>query len=96
MRYFIVKTSAFGDIIHAYGVLEYIKQKDPSCEVDWVVEKRMSALLSGHPLMSRTIEIDTKKWRSHLFTKTIWHEIQATKRELRQDPTMPSLICRVT
>lgn len=84
MRYLIVKTSAFGDIIHAYPVLEFLKQIDPSCEVDWVVEGRMSGLVKSHPLISRCIEIDTKKWRSHLFTPATWKQIYACTRELRQ------------
>lgn len=85
MRYLIVKTSAFGDIIHAYGVLEFLKQLDPTCSVDWVVEKRMSALVKNHPLVDRTIEVDTKKWRSNLFTKATKQEIAATTAELKKE-----------
>ncbi len=83
MRYLIVKTSAFGDIIHSYCVLEYLKQLDPTCEVDWVAEKRMSSLVKSHPLVSRCIEVDTKKWREHPFSRATWQEIRATIKELR-------------
>ncbi len=83
MRYLIVKTSAFGDIIHAYCVLEYLKQLDPLCEVDWVVERRMSGLVKNHPLVSRCIEVDTKKWRENLFNKSTRQEIAATIKDLR-------------
>ncbi len=84
MRYLIVKTSAFGDIIHAYGVIEFLKQQDPSCEVDWVVEKRMSSLVKSHPFVSRCIEVDTKKWRKSLISKATWEDLASVARELRQ------------
>lgn len=84
MRYLIVKTSAFGDIIHAYPVLEYIKEQDPTCEIDWVVEKRMKGLVEPHPLVSRVIEIDSKAWRKKPFSAATWREILAFKKELQR------------
>ncbi len=85
MRYLIVKTSAFGDIIHAYLVLGYLKQLDPECQVDWVVEKRMSQLVSKHPNVARYIEVDTKKWRSNLFSKATWQELKQVSNLLNQE-----------
>lgn len=81
MRYLIVKTSAFGDIIHAYPVVELLKECDPNAQVDWVVEKRMSALVKGHPLVDRCIEVDTKSWRK----KFLWKEFRAFLKSLRQE-----------
>lgn len=86
MRYLIIKTSAFGDIIHAYSVLEYLKQQDPDCIVDWVVEKRASSLVKNHPLVAITIEVDTKKWRSSLCTKQTWQELKAVRQKLQAEP----------
>lgn len=66
MHYLIVKTSAFGDIVQSYAVLEYLKERDPNCQIDWVVERRMADIVSNHPLVDRTILIDTHAWRKNL------------------------------
>ncbi|MBS0637947.1 MAG: glycosyltransferase family 9 protein [Verrucomicrobia bacterium] len=81
MRYLIIKTSAFGDIVHAYGVLEYLKQVDPTCEIDWVVEKRMEDLVKNHPYVSRTITVDTKKWRKNFSRQELSQSIKDLRKE---------------
>lgn len=68
MRFLIVKTSAFGDIIQAYPVLHYLKNRFPEAQIDWVVEKKTAALVKAHPLVSTVIEIDAKSWK-----KKWWH-----------------------
>ena len=85
MRYLIVKTSAFGDIIHAYPVLEYLKMQDPACEIDWVVEERMKGLVESHPLVSSVIEIDSKAWRKAPFSASTRQAIGAFKKRLQQN-----------
>ena len=39
MKIAIVKLSAMGDIIHAMVALQYIKQVNPSLQIDWIVEQ---------------------------------------------------------
>ena len=39
MKIAIVKLSAMGDIIHAMVALQYIKQKQPNIQIDWIVEQ---------------------------------------------------------
>ncbi|MCE5294980.1 MAG: glycosyltransferase family 9 protein [Chlamydiales bacterium] len=83
MRYLIVKTSAFGDIIHAYSALEFLKQVDPDCQIDWVVEKRMSSLVKAHPHVTTCIELDTKKWRSNI--RGSWGEMKQVRKALQNE-----------
>ena len=81
----IVKMSALGDLIHAFPVLQYLKQTIPKCEIDWVVEQPFAELIRAHPLVHNVITVQTKKWRSHLLTAATWKEIQQFRRELRKN-----------
>ena len=63
MRFLIVKTSALGDIVQTYPVLQYLKQRFPDAEIDWIVEKQNAELVSSHPYISRTLYAQTKEWR---------------------------------
>lgn len=82
MRVLIVKTSALGDIVHALPVLDFLHKVSPGIEVDWVVEERFADILDGNPLLSRLYTVDTKKWRSRLFSVNTWREINVVKSEL--------------
>ncbi len=61
LKVLIVKTSALGDIIHSYPVVSYFKEKFPDCTIHWVVEQRCQELVNSHPLVDRTLVIDSKK-----------------------------------
>jgi heptosyltransferase-1 len=79
----IVKTSALGDVIHTFPVLEYLKRKFPDVRIDWVVEKGCAELVTSHPLVNKTILVETKKWRKELFQLKTWKEIKQLKRQLK-------------
>ncbi len=82
MRILITKLSALGDIVQAWGVLEYLKNRFPDAEIDWVVELSNKALVERHPLVSRAIAIDTKAIRKSLgFSRlgTAWNELRKEK-----------------
>ena len=38
----IVKTSAIGDVIQTFPVLEYLRQKFPAPQIDWVAEQEIA------------------------------------------------------
>ncbi len=82
MRILIVKTSALGDIVQAFNVLDYLHSKWPDIEVDWAVERSLASLVSAHPLVRRTIPLDIKglkkSWHSW---KRIFSEISELRRE---------------
>lgn len=84
MKILIVKLSSLGDIIHTFPVLEYLKQYDPSAEIDWVVEQPFAELVQAHPAIHRVMGVQTKKWRSQLLKKATWQEANHFRRQLRQ------------
>lgn len=63
----IVKTSAIGDVIQTFPVLEYLRSKFPNSRIDWVVEKEIAPLLRAHPQVDNVIEIQSRSWRKALF-----------------------------
>ncbi|MBJ7449369.1 MAG: glycosyltransferase family 9 protein [Parachlamydiales bacterium] len=58
MKVLIVKTSSLGDIIQTLDVLDYLKERYPLVDVDWVVEKRCASILQNNPLVDRLIIYD--------------------------------------
>jgi heptosyltransferase I len=60
MNILIVKTSAIGDIVQSFTILEYLKEKFPHAQIDWVVSKNNSSLVSSHPLIRKAIYFDLK------------------------------------
>jgi heptosyltransferase-1 len=60
MQFLIIKTSAFGDIVHAYPVIHFLKEHYKECQIDWVVEERMKELVTSHPLVDTVITINSK------------------------------------
>lgn len=68
MKILIVKTSSLGDVIQAIPIARWIKNRIPSAEVHWVVEKRFQDPLQRHPLVSKVLPIDTKGWKKSPLT----------------------------
>jgi len=62
----IVKTSAIGDIIHTFPVVEYLSKSFPDAKIDWVVEKGCYGLVNAHPNVDTVLSIDTKNWKERL------------------------------
>jgi len=79
-RILIVKTSALGDIIHAFPVAGYLHQKFPDAQIDWVVELPFAGLVEAHPLVKKIFPIETKKWRRGKEWQTFWQ----VRKQLRQ------------
>lgn len=79
----IVKTSAIGDVVQAFGVLEYLRARFPQAKIDWVVEKGSSSLLLAHPLLDKVKILDSKRWRKSPFAKTERQAMQAFTENLQ-------------
>lgn len=75
MRFLIVKTSALGDIIHAFSALAYLRKRfpKPDHQIDWAVEKPFAELVRAHPEVDETLTIQTKDWRKGLNLKELLH-----------------------
>jgi heptosyltransferase I len=80
----IVKTSAIGDVIQTFPVLEYLRTQFPEARIDWVVEEKIAPLLKSHPLLDRVITMNSKVWRKVLFSKRAQEEFRAFAKQLRE------------
>lgn len=81
MRILIVKTSAFGDIVQSFPVLDYLKQRFPKAEIDWVVEEQCAELVRSHPSVSRTIVVNTREGRKAPWL--LFSQLRSFRKELR-------------
>lgn len=84
MKILIIKTSSLGDIIHAFPVLQYLRRLYPSAQIDWLVEQSFAELVEAHPDLNHAIPVQIKKWRSSIWKKKCWQEIQALIQRMRQ------------
>jgi heptosyltransferase-1 len=85
VRFLIIKSSSYGDIVQCYPVLNYIKKKFPKSTIDWVVEERVRSLVEAHPLVDSSIVIDTKKWKKKWWHPAVFCEILGFFRSLRKE-----------
>lgn len=85
MKILIIKSSALGDIIQAFPVLNYLRQKYPSAKIDWVVERSCAELVQAHPYVNTVLELDTKKWRKGWMNEWNRKEIFSFRRALREE-----------
>lgn len=81
-QFLIVKTSAIGDVIQSFQVIEALKMRYPSCLIDWVVEKGIAPLVEAHPHLDRVLVIDSKKWRKNWLAHR--KEVRQFRKTLRQ------------
>lgn len=68
----IVKLSAMGDIIHAMVALEFIKNRYPDIQIDWIVEECFSSILQDNPHIDNILPINLKsikKNKSAIFSQ---------------------------
>lgn len=82
MRILIIKTSALGDIVQAFPVITYLKERFPEAVIDWVVEARGAELVRAHPDLGRVLVIDSRRWvRAPRATRQEW---RSSLQEIRE------------
>jgi len=84
MKILIIKTSSLGDIIHAFPVLQHLRECFPDSQIDWVVEQPFASLVQAHPSLNNTIQINTRKWRSNFLKKEVRLELKDLCRQLQR------------
>jgi heptosyltransferase I len=94
-RVLIVRLGSMGDILHTLPAVTALRKALPEAIIGWVVEERWAELLctlpeprSGprsplRPLVDQVHTVDTKKWRSSLFSPQTWERVGASLSELR-------------
>ena len=60
MKLAIVKLSAMGDIIHAMVALQYIKEANPTIQIDWIVEEGFAQVLENNPHIDNILTLNLK------------------------------------
>jgi heptosyltransferase I len=94
-RLLIVRLGSMGDILHTLPAASALRKALPNATIGWVVEERWAELLctlseprSGprsprRPLVDQVHTVDTRKWRTSLFSPQTWERIGASFSELR-------------
>jgi len=54
----VVRLSSLGDILHSLPGAAALRQGFPEAQIDWLVQRRWSALLEGSPAVNRVIPFD--------------------------------------
>lgn len=83
MKVLIIKTSALGDIIHVFPVIDYLVQKYPHAQIDWVVEAPYVELAGAHESIHQIIPVNTKAWRKGIWQRDTWKGFKSAIRLLR-------------
>jgi len=73
----IVKLNTLGDIIHTMPVLQFIKKKIDKIDIDWIVDKSLSSILSHNPHIDNIIKVDLQKITKNKFS--LFSEIKKIK-----------------
>jgi heptosyltransferase-1 len=94
-RLLIVRLGSMGDILHALPAATALRKALPEATIGWLLEERWAELLctlseprSGprsprRPLADQVHTVDTRKWRSSLFSPQTWERVGASLSELR-------------
>ena len=76
MKIAIVKLSALGDIIHAMVTLQFIKQKYPDCQIDWIVEEGFKGILENNTDIDKIHTVNLKKAKQQKSLKLLFKEFK--------------------
>ncbi len=71
-------------MIQAFLVLDYLRQRFPHAQIDWVAEKSVVDLLSAHPSLSHVLSVDFKHWRKAPFSTHTLRAAHACYKQLRK------------
>lgn len=66
MRLLIVRLGALGDLVTSMAVLQFIKKKHPSVQIDWLVDEKFKAVLEHHPHVNTLHTVSLKSQKNAL------------------------------
>ena len=58
----LIKLSAVGDVVHTIPVLNALRRRYPSAQIDWLVTPAIAELLRHNPAISNVIEFERDDW----------------------------------
>jgi heptosyltransferase-1 len=94
-RILIVRLGAMGDVVHTLPAVAALRAGIPEVRIGWVIEERWADLLAAEgalagpggtpekPLVDAIHLVNTKAWRSALFSDETWRELRAVLSEIR-------------
>jgi len=62
----LIKFSALGDVVHSIPVLNKLRRRYPSAEIDWLVRPAFAELIAHHPAVSHAIPFPRRRWTGPL------------------------------
>ncbi len=83
MKICIVKLSALGDIVHAMVVLQFLKEKIPNSQIDWIVEDSFKSILENSPHIDNILTVNLKSLKSNKLN--IFKEFKQLKKYAQND-----------
>jgi len=58
----LIKLSAVGDVVHTIPVLNKLRRRYPTAQLDWLVTPAIAELLRHHPAITNIIEFEREVW----------------------------------
>jgi heptosyltransferase-1 len=58
----LIKLSAVGDVVHTIPVLNKLRRRYPTAQLDWLVTPMIAELLRHHPAITKIIEFEREAW----------------------------------
>ena len=58
----LIKLSAVGDVVHTIPLLNKLRRRYPTAQLDWLVTPAIAELLAHHPAITATIEFARSEW----------------------------------
>ncbi|WP_440940963.1 lipopolysaccharide heptosyltransferase I [Immundisolibacter sp.] len=83
MKLLLVKTSSFGDVLHALPALTEAKARVPALECHWVVEEAYADVPTWHPAVTAVLPVAIRRWRRTPLAAWRSGELAAFRRRLR-------------
>ena len=65
-RILLIKFSALGDVVHTIPVVNKLRRRYPSAEIDWLVRPAFAELIAHHPAVSHAIPFPRRRWAGPL------------------------------
>lgn len=84
MQLLIVKSSSLGDIIHALPAVLAFKAAHPEAQIDWLIERDLAPLLSGHKVIRRLLKFDSRGPRRNPRSMAPYRQFVRDMARLRQ------------
>ncbi len=84
-KFLIIRLGAIGDLIHALPLADFIKEKYPNAQVDWVVGDKFVDIIKDNPLVDNYYVANLSKWRHGWFLPSTIKDIASLNKKLRDE-----------